>query len=81
MALGVVIAFALVLFPMDPGPVVLGDFIPALVTLLVVFYFLKIYNTKTDISVRFNDSKRNALGYVTLSVAVLHFLFPSIVLI
>lgn len=81
MSLGVIVAAALVLVPMDPGPMVLGDFIPALTTLVVVFYFLKLYNARTDAVVSFNDSKRNALGYVSLGVAALHFLFPSIVLI
>ncbi len=79
--LGLVVAAALVLSPMDPGPMVLGDFIPALTTLVVVFYFLRVYNSKTDSVVSFNDAKRNALGYVSLGVAALHFLFPSIVLI
>lgn len=79
--LGVVVAASLVLFPMEPGPMVLGDFIPAFTTLVVVFYFLKAYNSRTDAVVSFNDAKRNALGYVSLGVATLHFLFPSIVLI
>lgn len=81
MSLGVIVAAALVLVPMDPGPMVLGDFIPAFTTLVVVFYFLKAYNSRTDAVVSFNDAKRNALGYVSLGVATLHFLFPSIVLI
>ena len=79
--LGVVVAASLVLFPMEPGPMVLGDFIPAFTTLVVVFYFLKAYKSRTDAVVSFNDAKRNALGYVSLGVAALHFLFPSIVLI
>lgn len=79
--IGLVVAAALVFFPMDPGPMVLGDFIPALTTLVVVFYFLRVYNSKSDSVVSFNDAKRNALGYVSLGVAALHFLFPSIVLI
>lgn len=79
--IGLVVAAALVFSPMDPGPMVLGDFIPALTTLVVVFYFLRVYNSKSDSVVSFNDAKRNALGYVSLGVAVLHFLFPSIVLI
>ena len=78
--IGLVVAAALVFFPMDPGPMVLGDFIPAAITLVVVFYFLRAYNSKTYV-VNFNDAKRNALGYVSLGVAALHFLFPSIVLI
>ncbi len=81
MSLGVIVAAALVLVPMEPGPMVLGDFIPAFTTLVVVFYFLKLYNSKTDAVVSFNDAKRNAIGYVSLGVATLHFLFPSIVLI
>ena len=79
--LGVVVAASVVLFPMETGPMVLGDFIPAFTTLVVVFYFLKAYNSRTDAVVSFNDAKRNALGYVSLGVATLHFLFPSIVLI
>lgn len=79
--IGLVVAAALVFFPMDPGPMVLGDFIPAVTTLVVVFYFLRAYNSKTDSVVNFNDAKRNALGYVSLGIAALHFLFPFIVLI
>lgn len=81
MVLGVLVAAALVLFPMDPGPVVLGDFLPAVNALVVVFYFLRVYNSSMDDLSHFNDAKRNALGYVSLGVAALHFLFPSIVLV
>ena len=81
MGSGLVLALGLLIFPMDPGPVVLGDFLPAVNTLIVVFYFyLQSRKNNPDI-LEVNNKKRNALGFATLSVSVLHFLFPFIVLI
>lgn len=81
MVLGLCLSIALVIVPMDPGPVVLGDFIPAVNILVLVFYFLKNYNKENSSAVHFNNPKKNALGYVTLGVCVIHFLFPKIVLL
>ena len=58
---------------------VLGDLLPAVNLAIVLFYFLRKVG-KTD-SVDFNNEKRNALGFITLGVALIHLLFPGIVII
>ena len=77
---GLLIAAAIVVFPISPGPVVLGDVLPAANIILVILYFLKNMG-KSEGVVEYNNGKRNALGFVTLGVAVIHFLFPAIVII
>ncbi len=78
LSIGFLIAVALVAFPVAPGPVVLGDVLPAANIVIVLIYFLQNMG-KTE--VEYNNGKRNALGFVTLGVALLHFLFPGIVII
>ncbi len=81
MATGLVLSICLLLFPMDPGPILLGDFLPAITILIVVFYFfIQSHKEDPDIVV-VNNKKRNALGFISLGVAAFHFLFPFIVLI
>ena len=77
---GILIAAAIVVFPISPGPVILGDVLPAANIILVILYFLKNMG-KSEGVVEYNNGKRNALGFVTLGVAVIHFLFPAIVII
>ena len=67
------------IFPVNPGPMVLGDLLPAINLAVVLFYFMRKVG-KTDI-VDYNNEKRNALGFITLGVALIHLLFPSIVII
>ena len=81
MIIGLVLAAGLLFFPMSPGPVILGDFLPAVNILVDVFYFFhQAHKDKTN-SFTVNNSKRNALGFATLGVSVFHFLFPFIVLL
>lgn len=81
MLAGLALSIALLVFPMDPGPIILGDFLPAINILIVVFYFfLQSRKEEPDIVV-VNNGKRNALGFISLGVAILHFLFPFIVII
>ena len=78
--LGLLIAVAIVVFPISPGPVILGDVLPAANIVIVLLYFLKNMN-KVEGVLEYNNGKRNALGFVTLGVALIHFLFPGIVII
>lgn len=78
--IGLLIAAAITIFPISPGPVILGDVLPASNIILVILYFLKNLG-KNETVVEYNNGKRNALGFVTLGVALIHFLFPSIVII
>ena len=79
LSVGAVILLGVVFFPVSPGPMVLGDLLPAINLAVVLFYFVRKVG-KTDI-VDFNNEKRNALGFITLGVALIHLLFPSIVII
>ena len=79
LVIGAVILLGVVFFPVEPGPMVLGDLLPALNLAVVLFYFLRKVG-KTD-TVVFNNEKRNALGFITLGVALIHLLFPGIVII
>ena len=79
LSVGAVIMLGVVFFPVEPGPMVLGDLLPAVNLAVVLLYFVRKVG-KTDI-VDFNNEKRNALGFITLGVALIHLLFPSIVII
>ena len=79
LSVGAVILVGVIVFPVAPGPMVLGDLLPAVNLAIVILYFLRKIG-KTDI-VDFNNEKRNALGFITLGVALIHFLFPTIVIV
>ncbi len=83
---GIVIASLLLFIPVYPGPILLGDFIPAIAVALNSFYFMIAFSEKNkERGLSFNgtqlEERRKLAGIITLSVAVLHFLFPSFVLI
>ena len=79
LSVGALILLGVVFFPVNPGPMVLGDLLPAINLAIVLLYFLRKVG-KADI-VDYNNEKRNALGFITLGVALIHLLFPSIVII
>ncbi len=79
-SIGFAIALGLVFFPISPGPIVIGDLLPASNVVVVLIYLLRNIG-KTEDVVEFNNDKRNALGFITLGVALVHFLFPWIVII
>lgn len=85
-SLGLLTFLILIFFPMNPGPVILGDLIPSLTVLYnTVYFFVMIKRKEKSGRSEYFDTKRGerktALGYISLSVAVLHFLLPSFVLI
>ena len=77
-AIGILIALALVFFPIAPGPVILGDILPAVTIIIVLIYLIK-HLGKMD--VEYNNKKRNTLGFITLGIAIVHFLAPAIVIL
>lgn len=79
-SLGLLIALAVIFFPVSPGPIILGDILPAANIVLVLIYLLRNYSKAESIA-DFNNGKRNALGFITLGVALIHFLFPWIVVV
>lgn len=77
---GLGIVLGLCFMPIDPGPVFLGDLIPALTVLILVLH--QVLNPLDKVDGYSEDgSKGIILGYISLAVACAHLLFPSIVLI
>ncbi len=85
-SLGLLTFLILIFFPQSPGPVILGDLIPALIVLYnTIYFFVMIKRKEKSGRGEYLDTKRGErkiiLGYISLSAAVLHFLLPSFVLI
>lgn len=83
---GLVVSILLLFFPIYPGPILLGDFIPAIAIALNSFYFMIAFSEKNkERGLSFNGTKleerKKLAGIILLSIATLHFLFPSFVLI
>lgn len=84
--LGLFITLILVFFPISPGPMVLGDLIPALFILYETLYFFFTYGRDESESGKdYLDMKKEGrrinLGWCSLIIAVIHFIFPSFVLL
>jgi len=89
---GLLITLALAFLPMDPGPWLLGDFVPMLnvfsLTIWYVYQALRGIGVKQDEQQTVLDAtglymernKRN-LGFVTMSIAIIHFVAPQLVLL
>lgn len=91
-ALGLLITALLALFPMAPGPVLLGDLIPLFNVLSLALYYLYLSlknseergspdNSVLHATGLYVEHNRWGVGYVTLAVALLHFIIPHFVLI
>lgn len=83
---GIGVAVLMLFFPVYPGPMLLGDFIPAMAVLLNSFYFIVAFSEKNkERGLAFNGTKleerKKLAGIISLLIAFLHFLFPSFVLI
>ena len=79
-SVGLAIAAAIVFFPISPGPIVLGDMLPAASIVLVDLYLMSRVGKPESVE-DYNNGKRNALGFFALGVALIHFLVPWIVII
>ncbi len=85
-SLGLVTVFILLFFPISPGPMILGDLIPALMVLYNTLYILvmikrKENNGSPDCLDMKKGERKIALARLSAAVAVLHFLLPSFVLL
>lgn len=90
---GFFLAILLGMFPVPPGPRLLGDLFPLVNTLLLMFWYLfqtvrssPLEQDKQEKSVlgatgRYVEKNKRNFGFLTLAVAVLHFLFPVSVLL
>ena len=79
-AAGLGIVIGLLLVPMAPGPMILGDLFPSLTIILIVLFYLKKYGEPAG-KIKASYKKHDAQGFFTLCIAVLHFILPSFVLL
>ncbi|MFA5446705.1 MAG: hypothetical protein WC233_00345 [Sphaerochaeta sp.] len=90
--IGIILTALLSFFPMDPGPVLLGDLLPMINTLSLTVYFLhqsikgaeEVGERKESVlhaTGQYVDHNRRYVGYFTLVVAVLHFILPQLVIL
>ncbi|MCR4676744.1 MAG: hypothetical protein K5634_05905 [Sphaerochaetaceae bacterium] len=77
---GVIIALGLCFLPIDPGPAFLGDLIPTLT--IVALLIWQVFKPVDQID-GYSTDKNGCVtgGWFCLIVAVIHLLFPSIVLL
>ncbi|MCI7606079.1 MAG: hypothetical protein MSS69_04920 [Spirochaetales bacterium] len=83
---GAVVFLIVLFFPITPGPMILGDLVPALMILYETLYFYIVYgmeDTKKEREyINFSkEGRKVALGWISLIIATVHFVFPSFVLL
>ena len=82
---GIAISLLLLFLPIPPGPIVAGDLLPALYILFIAFLLRILYSERnrerSDAFLAGKKSRMKKIGIITLAVALIHFLFPSIVLL
>lgn len=82
---GIVISMGDLFLPIHPGPVIAGDLIPAVFVLFMAFFFRILYSERnrerSDAYLAGKKQKLRKLGFICLYIALIHFLFPSIVLL
>jgi hypothetical protein len=86
------LVFALGFFPVSPGPVFLGDLIPLINVLSLVFWYVfqafrheaerkKDENSVLEVTGHYFEQNKKVFGFITLCIACLHFLVPVSVLL
>ncbi len=82
---GIALALSLLFVPMSPGPIIIGDIIPAAFILFLAFFFRLLYSERnrerSDAYLAGKKQKLRKLGFICLFISFMHFLFPSIVLL
>lgn len=80
---GFIIGLGTFAFPISPGPAPIGDLIPAV---CVIYHsFLNLFLNAEGRSDSYSESLRTGIieriGKISLIVALIHFLFPSLILL
>lgn len=82
---GILIALGKLFFPIAPGPIIIGDLLPAAAVLAESFSVRVFYKSSeaegTASPIVQNKKKSKRLGFIFLSIAVIHFLFPRFVML
>lgn len=85
-AIGIISAALLLFFPVSPGPIILGDLIPAFTLIILSFHFRVEYSEENREKERvFRGTKlgkaRLRGGIISIAIAIVHFIIPSFVLL
>ncbi len=75
---GVLLSILNFLLPQSPGPIFLGNLVPALACLYVAYYYIRVGKGGSADAI-LNPSP--VKGIVLMVIALLHFLFPFLVLL
>ncbi len=89
---GLVLTLALAFFPMEPGPCLLGDLIPMLNVFSLTLWFLyqalrgvgvkeEQQQTVLDATGLYMERNKRNVGFLTMGIAILHFIAPRLVLL
>ncbi|NLZ77144.1 MAG: hypothetical protein GX911_04170 [Spirochaetales bacterium] len=81
---GFLLTVGLALFPIDPGPRIIGDLLPMINVFVMSVWYLSEARQKPETDELITSvvgRYRERMGYVTLAVALLHFLLPHFVLL
>lgn len=87
---GIGLSAALIFMPMDPGPWLLGDLLPLCNTASLAVYYLyhmikgggdETRETVVRATGQYVEQNKRNVGYLTLGVALLHFLLPHLVIL
>ena len=82
---GILIALCKLFFPIAPGPIIIGDLLPDAAVLAESFSVRMFYKSSeaegTASPIVQNKKKSKRLGFIFLSIAVIHFLFPRFVML
>lgn len=74
-AAGLLLCALELVFPVSPGPRVLGDLVVALALLYSAVFYFRLKDSRS------HDENEKTMGIALLVVAALHFLFPFLVLL
>ena len=82
---GIVLARLLLFLPMYPGPSIIGDILPSAAMFYTSFFFRFLYGEKnrerSNSYFTLRKARLRHAGFFLLSVALIHFLFPWIIVL
>lgn len=76
---GLVLTLGLLFFPIQPGPVVIGDLLPAVCVFSCVFNYTLALGS--SVNGNYSSMRDRFMGWFALCVGIIHFLFPAIVIL
>ena len=77
--LGVILALLNIFYPLSPGPSILGDLVPAIISLVLAIYYYILSKDNADIEQIYKTGEK--LGYIILFFSIIHIIYPSCILL